>query len=186
MSDFKLNPKKIKKGDIFSETSFYTSNGSGSYNINGGATNMGISDLYAKENFHSADQYESEEKHSRTHIIEEVLMKHPYTAMTVNFNKKLTEKELEKQIESIYPNAGGKIKSKADFVKDVRNLIDLKGEERTMRGYHQGHFDTHQRLRFIDMDQPYEVKNDYNTQTRLVDVRTLNWVICKGTKYIVK
>jgi len=62
----------------------------------------------------------------------------------------------------------------------------LEGEERTMVGRHYGSQDEFGRIKFIDMDAKLDPAKDYDTRQRLVDPRTLNWLILKGVKYIVK
>lgn len=109
---------------------------------------------------------------------------------TVNYNKKVDEKEIQKALEALYPNKGGKILSEADYKKAVKkNLKDaLEGEERTMVGRHLGRYDEFGRIKFIDMEVAggYDETKDYDTRTRLVDPRTLNWLILRGVKYVAK
>lgn len=56
----------------------------------------------------------------------------------------------------------------------------IEGEERILTGYHNGSQDSFGRVNVIDMD----IITGHNM--RLADPRSLNWLILKGTKYIVK
>ena len=56
----------------------------------------------------------------------------------------------------------------------------LNGEERILVGYHNGSQDEFGRLGVFDMNITSGSPN------RLVDTRSLNYLIIKGTKYVVK
>lgn len=76
--------------------------------------------------------------------------------------------------------------SESDFKKAVNAAIEFKGEERTMKGRHYGATDPGGRYHFVDMEQENDSSKDYDTRNRLVDPRTLNWLIVNGVKYQVK
>jgi len=118
--------------------------------------------------FAFADQHDSETTESRTSILE-ALKTHPSTAMTINFNKKADPKFVASELAK---GQGGE--SDRAWNKKVKDL--MAGEERTMVGHHAGAFDEHQRLRFFSAAEG----------PRLVDTRTINWVICGRVKYVVK
>jgi hypothetical protein len=163
--------KKIKVGSVFSRHSFGkvmaidTHNGMMTIqNSNGDSWSIGAQ-IMEKE-FSFAEQFESEETVSRTRIIE-LLTDNPRTAMTIQFNKKPDPKKIAKELE------GGKTGTAKDWTAKVKSL--LQGDERTMIGYHVCSFDEHRRLRFNETDKGQ----------RLVDPRTLNWMIVDCVKYTV-
>lgn len=124
--------------------------------------NAGIMEL----EFTFAEQFEEEEKVSRTRLIE-IMSEHPRAAMTINFNKKPKVDEVAKALQE----------GKTGTAKDWKALVkdQLAGAERTMIGYHVNGYDEHRRLRF----------NEADVGQRLVDPRTLNWAIIDRVKYTV-
>lgn len=144
---------------------------------------------YVEKCLVSSDQVIETKKMSRTDLIN-LFMVSTNIICTVNFNKKVDEKEILKQLNALYPNKGGKILSQADFEKAVKkNLADaLQGEERTMVGRHYGRTDEFGRIKFIDMEAPggYDETKDSDSRQRLIDPRTMNWFILRGVKYEVK
>jgi hypothetical protein len=183
---------KLKKGSKLSETQFYsvTDIRPGEIDaVNDLGEEITLSEEYVEGLLVSADQYNETKQMSRTEIIN-LFMSSTNVACTANYNKKVDEKEVLKQLNALYPNAGGKILSKADYEAAVKkNLADaLEGEERTIVGRHYGRLDDYGRLKFIDMQAKggYDDVKDYDTRTRLVDPRTINWIIVRGVKYEVK
>lgn len=114
-------------------------------------------------------------------------------AITVNFFKKLDQKELLAKISESFDKA----KTKAAAQTEVRKVLaeSLSGEERTLTGYHYGARDTFGRLHFTFVEtgtdgtqvtfRPSDPKV-YDKRHRLVDPRTINWFIADGTKYVLK
>ena len=182
--------KQLKTGAKLSETQFYTVQkiqGDKVQLLNDYDEPIVVDSKYAEKCLVSADQYDSEKTMSRTDITN-LFLASTSTALTVNYNKQVKEDEVEKQLFELYPNKGGKILSEADFKKKVTAALKgaLTGEERTMVGRHYGGQDEFGRVRFIDMEQSKDPKKDYDTRQRLVDPRTINWVIIRGVKYSVK
>ncbi len=107
--------------------------------------------------------------------------------MTVNFNKKIDEKEYIEKLTELYPNNNGKLKSKKQYESDIKDATKslLTGRERTMIGRHYGAYQS-ERIVFIDMELENDDSKDYDTRIRLVDPRTLNWFICDNIKYVRK
>ena len=107
--------------------------------------------------------------------------------MTVNFNKKIDKKEYIEKIVNLYPNKNGKLKSKVQYELDIKDATKslLTGTERTMIGRHFGTYKS-ERIVFIDMELENDDSKDYDTRIRLVDPRTLNWIVVDGVKYILK
>jgi len=121
-----------------------------------------------------ADQFDSEEKVSRTRAIE-VIGENSHTAMTITFRKKLDPKEVAKTLAT----GQGSLTART-WNKNVKEA--LAGIVSTIIGYHTNTFDEHQRLRFIklsDTDKP-------GPNFRLVDTRTVDSVIVARVKYTVK
>ena len=175
----RCDASKLKIGDVFSRHSFgkikeiVKQRNPVTYreeilftveNSNGNSWNIGF-DIVELE-FSFAEQFEDEEKVSRTRMIE-IMLEHPRTAMTLNYNKKPKVDDVAKAL-----TAG-----KTGTAKDWKALVkeQLEGAERTMIGYHAMSFDEHRRLRF----------QDAGTGQRLVDPRTLNWMIVNRIKYTI-
>ena len=144
---------------------------------------------YVEKCLVSSDQITETKKMSRTDLIN-LFLTSSNVICTVNFNKKTDEKEIQKQLFDLYPNKGGKILSQAEYEKAIKkNLTNaLQGEERTMVGRHYGRTDEFGRIKFIDMEATggYDEAKDTDSRQRLVDPRTINWIILRGVKYEVK
>lgn len=121
-----------------------------------------------EQEFSFAEQHEGVEDVSRTDAIKAVL-ENPRTAMTINFNKKADPKVVAKELA-----AGQGSLSAKDWNAKVSSLMD--GEERTMIGWHFGGVDPHGRLNFIE-----EANGP-----RLIDPRTINYVVVGRKRYNVK
>lgn len=186
------NYDKLKVGDVFSRHSFgrvigFQDNPAGGDKLVQVENESGMKwcvsrDVLEKE-FTTNSQFASEKKVSATELAS-LFLNAKFTALTVNFNKKVETKEITKKLLALYPNKGGKsgLISKDDFKKLVKQEVDslLVGEERTMSGYHKGAVDVNGRVHFVDL----EAGTGYNM--RLVDPRTINWVIYNGVKYLLK
>ena len=189
------DPKKIQDGDILSELQHYTVIDICDDAIrirNERGEKFTISNNIVKNGIYTANQYTSTETLSRTEVIEQFIT-HTGVAMTVNFNKQKKEADVKKELYDMYAKKGGKIISFAAHKKNCNTLTKtiFTGEERTMLGRHYGHIDERGRIQFIDMKQPIkytETKEgyQYDTRQRLVDPRTINWLIVKNVKYVVK
>ena len=174
----RCDAKKIKIGDVYSRHSFGKVTAFGQdmrgntmveiTNSNGAPWT--ISPQIMELEFSFADQVESEETVSRTRLIE-IMMDNPRTAMTIHFNKKPNAKNIAKELRS------GKAADESVKGFDARVKALLQGEERVMIGYHNCSLDEHRRLRFNEAAE--------KVQQRLVDLRTLNWVVVNQTRYVV-
>lgn len=144
---------------------------------------------YVEKLLVASDQVNEIKQMSRTDVIN-LFLSSTNVICTVNFNKKVDEKEVKKELIALYPNTGGKILSKAEFEKAVnKSLKDaLTGEERTMVGRHYGRTDEFGRIKFIDMEAAggYDETKDTDSRQRVVDPRTINYLILRGVKYEVK
>lgn len=111
-----------------------------------------------------------------------ILLSKPGVVMTVNFNKKVNEKDAAELIIATNATSIG--------IKDAKALAKqiLTGEERTMIGRHYHNIDDAGRLQFIDMELIKEIKtardgSTYDSRLKKVDPRTVNWVIVENIKY---
>lgn len=171
----RCDTSKIKVGSTFSRHSFGTVTkfgGNSIYLKNTEGYEWSITADIVEQEFCFADQYDEEEKASRTAVIE-VITDNPATAMTICFNKKPDPKAVAKLLKE----GQGEDSARA-WNKKVK--LAIGGAECTLVGYHTGSFDEHRRLRFHKMNA------DGGTDFRLVDPRTINWIICARKKYIVK
>lgn len=135
----------------------------------------------------SASQFTTEVSILRTEMAA-LFLSSPGVAMTVNFNTQVKEKDALDAMAAIYPNKGGKMLSEADYKKKAKEILSsvITGKERTMVGRHYGSVNEFGRVSFIDMEIDKEDGKDYDTRTRQVDPRTINWMIIRGVKYTVK
>jgi hypothetical protein len=175
----------LKKGTVLSETQYYTVEQTEGIYVHLKTDNgedITVNADYINNHVNVADQYDTEEIKSRTEVIQ-IFLAHPYTAMTVNFNKKVDPKEVAKEIEEAYLNS-----TPRDASTKMRQALNraLEGTERTMIGRHHGHHDEFGRVSFVDMQIARNTSANTDTRLRLVDPRTINWLIVKGVKYKVK
>jgi hypothetical protein len=177
--------RTIIVGDVCSETQFYTVekvNGTDVVLKNDDGESITVGKDYAEMFLSSASESLSEEKLSRTELIEKFLIS-TGVALTANFNKQVKETDVVKEIQESYENSTPK-----DFTTKLKKSVKkaLEGEERVMIGRHWGSKDEFGRIHFTDMQIQKDPSKSYDTRQRLVDPRTLNWFICRGVKYSVK
>ena len=190
MAEKKSNVEKVNRGDHFSRLSYgivaNTTHGSLSI-TNEAGNNWNISRDIVEDEFYFHNQYETEVKITRTELAE-IFINHPRMIMTANYHKIVKEKDLNEEFFKLYANKGGVIISEADYKKKVKELnkVALKGEERTIVGRHEGSIDDFGRMHFTDVEAEWDKSKDYDTRHRLVDPRTLKWVIVGNVKYILK
>lgn len=182
MADF----NKLQTKQVLSETQFYIVE-----KIVGDKVQLGtesgksvvLDKGYVEVLLTSADQYETTEKITRTELAE-LLVKNPNVAMTVNFNKKVDEKEVLKEMLDVHRNTAPK-----DVEKQFKLAVKkaLEGEERTAVGRHNGHINQFGRLDFIDMGKEKKSSSaGYDGRQIQVDPRTINWLILRGVRYEAK
>lgn len=177
----------LKKGDVLSETQYYKveevrTDLKKVKLINDAGDPIVVDKDYIETCIDSANQHSKTEKLSRTELIAK-FMAYPYTAMTVNFNKKVDEKEVLKEILDAHSNTAPKDVEKA-FKATIKKA--LTGEERTAVGRHFGHMNEFGRINFIDMNKDKGTTPDWDARNIQVDPRTINWLIVKGVKYEAK
>lgn len=186
----KLSTGTIKKGDIISEVQYYRvtsvdSSGVATIMDNGEKISLGSGYLNAAV-MYSADYVNSEEKVTKIKL-EELFKEHPRVAMTVCFRKQPKEKDVANTIAELYPNKG-KIISESEFAQRAKEIAKnvIQGELRVMRGRHYNTYGPGGRVQFIDMDIEQDTSKDYDTRMRLVDPRTIEYLIVEGVKYVLK
>jgi hypothetical protein len=174
----KCDVAKVKTGSVFSRHSFGIVKGKTGYdkvtveNTNEDSWQVDEG-LLAKE-FSFADQFEEEKEVSRTDAID-ALMAHPFMAMTVHFNKQPKPEDVAEALK-----AGQGAMNEKDWKKHVETL--MAGEPREIIGYHFGSLDPHRRLQFFEIDS----KEGAKSRMKLVDPRTVNWLVVDRIKYVVK
>ena len=173
----------LKKGDFLSEIQYYKV-----VDIVGGTVQVenergfkfAVSSGIVEEGMFSANQFTEEVSLTRTELIEQ-LGKVGNTIFTVNFNKLPTADTINEAIESLN---NGKILPIKEMKKKVKEAF--KGEERTLIGYLVNTETGFGRSTVIDMEQSRGDNPEWDARLRQVDHRTINWLIHKNTKYIIK
>lgn len=179
------NFNKLEVGSVLSETQYYKvvkKVGDKVEFVTDNGETVTVNRGYVESLIVSADQYSREEKITRTELAE-MLIQNRNVVMTLNFNKQVKEADVAAEIQAAYENSTPK-----EFAAKMKKAVKkgLNGEERTMTGRHHGGKDDFGRLHFIDMDILKDASKSYDTRQRLVDPRTLNWLIVNGVKYIAK
>jgi len=175
----------FKKGSIASETQFYVVKdvtSKGLVLITDSKDEIVVTPGYAAKHLVSADAFSEEKVLTRTEIAD--LFSHSTgVALTINFNKQVKEADVLASINDTYQNS-----TPAELQKKLKKVVKaaLEGEERTMKGRHFGGTDGFGRIHFIDMDVEYDVAAKNDARMRLVDPRTIQWMILRGVKYTVK
>lgn len=173
----KVNTDLLKVGDRLSETQYYIVKdiiGDTVQVQNERGFDFGISKNIIEEGMHTSSQFIREEKVSRTELVD-ILSKVGDTIFTVNYNKQPQAKDVN---EAIALGNKGRIMATKDLQKIVNKAY--KGENRTLVGYLINTQTGFGRSQVIDL----EIEDGYNV--RLVDHRTLNFLISRNVKYIVK
>jgi hypothetical protein len=183
----KLNYGDIAVGDYLSETQYYkvtkkTRNGYLEVENERGFS-FRVAEGIVREGMVTANQFEKEHKVNRTEL-GEILRGAGDSVFTVNFNKKIKQKDFEQALFNAVKRDNGQFNSYDTIQKNIKKAVKehFKGEERTLVGYlcRTGTTPTGHSL-VIDLEQPKE-----KHRIRQVDHRTVNWLILGNQKYIVK
>lgn len=179
------NFKSITKDTKFSETQYYeVAKIQGNLLVlkNEAGEGIEVSKEYAESCLIAADQFEKTETVNKT-AAADIFSNNPGVVMTVSYQKQVKADEVEEEIKKAVASTAPK-----DIDKGIKAAVKkaLNGEERTMVGRHYGAQDGFGRYHFIDMEQARDTSKSYDTRQRLVDPRTINWIIVKGTRYNVK
>ena len=123
----------------------------------------------------------------------DILVNSPRIAMTVAYITKATEKtkkdfDAEKNAK-IAEIQNASLKNASSLLSDlIENPITraIPGKLRVMKGRHYGHVDDLGRVHFIDMELKKDATKDYDTRSRQVDPRTIQYLIVNKVKYTLK
>lgn len=178
--------KQLKKGEILSETSFYTvvSVNDTSAVLNLGGKEVTLGGKYIDTFLKSADFFTKEESLPVTELAK-LVINNPMKAMSAHFTKKgeeLTQKAYKQKVaDAISKFENAKMSEFSALVNDMINnpITNTEpGKERTMKGYFPGgEMNSSGRINFFDMEA--------NTMKQ-IDPRTLKFVILDGIKYNLK
>jgi len=127
-----------------------------------------------EEGMYSATQYNKEQRVSRTRLIE-ILENSAGTVFQLNFHKKPTHTTVSEKLSKINVGSLGDASALKALSEDL-----LLGEERTLTGYLVHSEPKLGRSQVVDL----EVEEGQHDR-RLVDHRTINWMILKNVRYEV-
>lgn len=109
--------------------------------------------------------------------LQNIIMNSPDSIITVKYKVQPKIADIRKQLYDLYPNKGH-ILSKSEYKKKINNVVNLKGRERLITGYHDNNIKAG-RVLFYEIDQ--------DNQRRYVDLRTIDSAIINyEIKYIIK
>ena len=169
--------KDLKVNDRLSETQYYQVLSTESDRMrvkNERGFEFTVSKEIVEEGMFNASQYTEEKTVSRTALVN-MFEGVGDTIFTVNFHKKPNEGTVLKALKSC---TVGDLNDNSKMKKLAMDLTH--GEERTLVGHMVNTEPKMGRSRVVDVTKPMGQNN------RLVDHRTLNWLIFKGVKYTVK
>ena len=176
----------MKKGNILSESQFYIVDSilqDGSVVvIDDNANKIQLSKEYAAQMLVSAHEFAKEEEVNKTELAEKFIS-NPRVAMTVCFFKQVKAADVVTEIMKAYE--GSTIKTMEAAIKKAVKK-GLTGEERVMIGRHYSTTDEFGRIHFIDMEVAKDDTKNYDNRSRLVDPRTIQYIIVNNVKYILK
>lgn len=185
--DKKLDFVSLKKGDFLSETQYYIVTDVVDFGLqsvvkvkNERGFEFSIGRNIIEEGSYSASQFSEIKEVTRTDLIE-VFRQVGDTVFTVCFNKQPAAEDINKAIESTNK---GKILPMKDMKKIIKEAF--KGEERILTGYLIKTETGFGRSMVIDLALERGDNPEWDARIRQVDHRTLNWLIHKNIKYVVK
>lgn len=174
----KCEASKLEVGEKLSRISYMTVKGKqGGYITveNEGGTQWDISQDIVSKECYSAKQASEEVEVNLTKLIQ-IFNEVGDTVFTVNFDKLPTHEDFIK----LTRDEDSKIRSYADMKKDFKAF---RGTNRTLVGYLVRSENGFGRSLVVDLEAE---KGEKKSNLRQVDHRTLNWLIVKNIKYIVK
>lgn len=180
----------INEGDFLCEIQYYKVTDKDDQKIqvkNERGFEFGINNKIIEEGLYSANQFTITKKVNKTELVR-VFENAKDTIFTINFNKQPSEETvqeiLDKTLISDFTDAG-KRKKLAQHL--------MHGKERTLIGYLQDGETTLGRSQVVDLEEHFKAlekgKNAseaIRSSKRLVDHRTINWIILKNVKFILK
>ena len=179
------NFKGLKENQKLSEVQFYTVKkikGNQVQLENDLGENIVVDNKYVETCLTSAHEVVKEEKMSRTELAQ-LFLNSQNVAFTVCFNKQVKQEDVMKEIMEAYGNSTPK-----EFDTKLKKAVKtaLNGEERILTGKHSGSVDEFGRIHVTDLEIAKDAAKTYDVRQRLVDPRTIQWVIVRGVKYIAK
>lgn len=120
-----------------------------------------------------------ETRHVTQTQIEQILSNSKGELIKVNFNKKPQGKNIAADVMSALRDAKIHSKPWSEIEKVVKRSVstEVKGDERTLVGYPTKNGSDNGRVLVIDLEV------EENNKFRMVDTRTVNWLIVDGVKY---
>ncbi len=170
----------LSVGDFMSETQYYEVVGLTEERVqvrNERGYEFSVAHPIVEEGMYSAGQFGEEVKVTRTGLCE-LLENAGDSIFTVNFNKQLNEKDVVAEILAAIEEGKSPRALKTRINAAVKKGV--KGESRTLIGYLVKVEPKMGRSQVIDLQAPAE------RRYRLVDHRTVNWLIHKNVKYVTK
>lgn len=183
----KSNFLALKPGEVLSETQYYTVVKVHDFGLqstvvvrNERGFEFSIGKNIVEEGIYSASQFNETVEVTRTELID-IFRKVGDTVFTVCFNKQPAAEDINAAIESTN-------KGKILPIKEMKKIIKeaFKGEERILTGYLVSTETGFGRSMVIDLALERGDNPNWDARLRQVDHRTLNWIISKNVKYVVK
>ena len=186
----------LKKGSVLSELQFYRFQSVDKTGLVTVLTDddqeVTLSSKYVEQLLTSADSFGKEEDKTMTELAE-LFISSPRVAMTVAYKTKDEEKKkkdyetekaelIQKIANATVGNLPGLLN---DFIENPLTKV-IPGTIRVMKGRHYGKMNELGRITFIDMEETKNVNKGYDSRTRLVDPRTISYLIIEGVKYNLK
>lgn len=189
----KIDVSKLSKGDVLSETSYFTVEKVVDNIVHvedsNGNTDVKIHEKYVSQILKSSNQYDKTIKMSQTKLIE-VVLANPRTAMSIYFQKadknktkKAFNQEKKDKIDEIENAPTSKVAGLLADLMDNPILDYIPGEMRVMEGYYTGTQDDRGRFKFMDM--VVDSRGNKNV-VKAVDSRTIQYAIIDGVRYEVE
>lgn len=174
----------LTKGAVMSETQYYRVDkiqGNKVQLTNQNDEQIVVDADYVEQCLTSADYFTETKKVNKTEA-SNILINNPFKAITVSFNKQVKVGEVLDKIMKAYETST--FKTMSNSVSEALKLA-FDGEERTIRGYHNGGVNEFGRVNMIDMDIEKDSTKSYDVRFRQVDPRTINFIIVDNIKYII-
>jgi len=179
-----LNVEKIKVGEYLAEIQYYQV-----VKVNPKTIKV-VSDKGVESNIdkdlvlemYSASQYQIEKSITRTEV-NNILANIGQQIFTVNFNKQVKQDDIKNKLLTAIKDEEGNPLTYEQIEKNLKTISKElnKGEERTLIGYLLEINNEMGRSSAIDL----EIERGQN-RLRQIDHRTINYLIFKNTKYLVK
>lgn len=175
----------MEKGKIYSESQFYVVEkvaGDKVQLLNDGGEHVVVTKDYITKCLSSANDFTKTTKCTKTELAG-IFTSNVRIAMTVCFMKQVKEADVIAEVMKAYE--GSTYKAMESAIKKAVKAA-LNGEERVMIGRHDGAVDDFGRIHFVDMSLERDMTKTYDTRFRLVDPRTIQYIIVNNIKYELK